>query len=207
MKNFEKRWSSTAAIPLAIAGLIYLVAYSVQVLAPEKSEISLAAEILSWVIWGIYAVDLIIRFLGRDNLGQFMKSNWLEILALTIPFLRFLRAFRVVLAIRGLSGVLNSRLQATGVYLATVVPLAWYAGALAIYDVEHQLAGTTFSSFKDAMWWSLSTIVTVGYGDIFPISDEGRFIGGALMLSGVALFSAAAGIFATWLSSSVKISK
>ena len=45
------------------------------------------------------------------------------------------------------------------------------------------------SSFFDALWWSLSTITTVGYGDIFPITTAGRIVGGITMLVGISTFA------------------
>jgi voltage-gated potassium channel len=51
---------------------------------------------------------------------------------------------------------------------------------------------------EDALWWSIVTITTVGYGDRFPVTTEGRVIGIALMVSGVGIFAVLSGAFAAW---------
>lgn len=51
---------------------------------------------------------------------------------------------------------------------------------------------------EDAVWWSIVTITTVGYGDRFPVTSEGRFIGGLLMFAGVGLFATFSGFVAAW---------
>jgi voltage-gated potassium channel len=66
------------------------------------------------------------------------------------------------------------------------------SGALALEAVEPG----TVESFPDAVWWSIVTITTVGYGDIAPASTGGRTVAAVLMLTGVGLFSYLAGLMA-----------
>jgi voltage-gated potassium channel len=51
---------------------------------------------------------------------------------------------------------------------------------------------------EDAVWWSVVTITTVGYGDRYPVTSEGRFLGGILMFAGVGLFATFSGFVAAW---------
>lgn len=67
--------------------------------------------------------------------------------------------------------------------------------ALLILKLE-QNAGGPINTFMDALWWSFSTATTVGYGDITPVTDNGRFVGIALMLLGTALFATYTALFA-----------
>lgn len=67
--------------------------------------------------------------------------------------------------------------------------------AILILKLE-QNAGGPINTFMDALWWSFSTATTVGYGDITPITDYGRYIGIALMLLGTALFATYTALFA-----------
>lgn len=67
--------------------------------------------------------------------------------------------------------------------------------ALLILKLE-QNAGGPINTFMDALWWSFSTATTVGYGDITPITDQGRYVGIALMLLGTALFATYTALFA-----------
>jgi voltage-gated potassium channel len=61
------------------------------------------------------------------------------------------------------------------------------AGSVGIWTVERN-AGGPIDGFSDAIWWSLTTITTVGYGDTYPVTPEGRGIAAFLMMSGIAVF-------------------
>jgi voltage-gated potassium channel len=60
-------------------------------------------------------------------------------------------------------------------------------GALALYFQESNVEGTKITSLGDAFWWAIVTVTTVGYGDIYPVTAEGRIIGSLLMISGIAI--------------------
>jgi voltage-gated potassium channel len=51
---------------------------------------------------------------------------------------------------------------------------------------------------EDAIWWSISTMTTVGYGDRYPVTAEGRLVAGLLMVAGVGLFGTLSGFLAAW---------
>lgn len=71
-------------------------------------------------------------------------------------------------------------------------------GAVVFFFLEYQV-NAKVQSFVDALWWSVQTVTTVGYGDISPITVSGRFVGMGLMIFGTALFSAFTALFATVL--------
>jgi voltage-gated potassium channel len=204
LQKFSSRWSEKSSLPLAFVGLVYLAVYSAQVVSPKTSPLQSLFDSVSGIIWAIFAVDLAIRGTGSKTLGSFLKNNWLEIFALTIPFIRVLRVFRVILALRGLKGFLGNRAQTTGLYILLLVPLAWYSGAIAVLDAESTNPEASITNIGQALWWSLATITTVGYGDRYPTTFEGQSVAAVLMVTGIALFSAGAGIFASWIMSDKK---
>lgn len=192
-------WVENSTLTLALLGFGYLAVYALQVIFAKDKILADNLEVLSWVIWAIFAADLLVRLSLTKSFTQFIKSSWLEILALVVPFLRILRVFRVVLAIRGLKPFVKNRMSATGAYIALIIPLVWFAGAIAVLDAEKDVEGASIASIGDALWWSLVTITTVGYGDLYPKSIEGKFVAALLMLTGIALFSAGAGMFGSWI--------
>lgn len=198
-KNFSSSWSEKSSLPLAFVGIVYLAVYSAQVISPKSSPLQFTFEIVSAFTWVLFAVDLAIRGAGSKNLGSFLRDNWLEIFALAIPFIRVLRVFRVLLALRGLKGFLGSRAQTTGMHIVLLVPLTWYSGAIAVLDAESTNPEASITNVGQALWWSLATITTVGYGDRYPTTFEGQAVAAILMVTGIALFSAGAGIFASWI--------
>lgn len=65
-----------------------------------------------------------------------------------------------------------------------------------MYFVEHEAQPQQFSSIPAAMWWSVMTLTTVGYGDIYPVTAFGKFIGAIIALIGIGFFALPAGVLA-----------
>jgi len=147
----------------------------------------------------IFAFDIVMKFAARQSLNAFLKNYWLELLALIVPFIRFLRVFRFLLALRALRSLSKNRRDKTIFWTLVLLPLAWVVGSIAILDAESSSSSASIVSLDQALWWALTTISTVGYGDLYPTTLEGRFIAGILMIFGIALFSAGAGILASWV--------
>ena len=72
------------------------------------------------------------------------------------------------------------------------------ATAVMKLDVERAAAKGNITTFSDALWWAVSTITTVGYGDHYPVTTAGRAIGIALMIVGVGIFGVVAASAAAW---------
>jgi|GEM_PF-5031251 len=70
-----------------------------------------------------------------------------------------------------------------------------FAGAGALYFTEHGI-NPSVKSPLDALWWAVSTVSTVGYGDVSPITPHGRIAGIVLMILGTALFWSYTALFA-----------
>jgi voltage-gated potassium channel len=184
---------------MAVLGLTYLAIYSIQVIYRDNYTLVTQLEVVSISIFVIFTADVVFRFVASISPLNFLKRNWLEILAITLPFLRVLRVFRVVIAIRGIKGFFQNRVNATGAYILMLVPLTWFTGAIAVLDAESSNPNALITNLREALWWSLSTITTVGYGDKYPTTLEGELVAAVLMITGIALFSAGAGMFASWI--------
>lgn len=196
---FCNSWIRVTHIPFACLGILYLVIYSAEVINSDNEVLVSNLENLSNVIWLVFIFDLFIRFLAVNSVTAFVKNNYIEILAVSLPFLRVLRMLRVLLAIRGLKIFVVDRARATGAYVALLAPLTWFTGAIVVLDVEAKNSNATINSLGNALWWSLSTITTVGYGDLYPVTISGKVIAAVLMIMGISLFSAGAGMFASWI--------
>jgi voltage-gated potassium channel len=69
----------------------------------------------------------------------------------------------------------------------------------AILDIERNAPGANIKTPMDALWWGLVTVTTIGYGDRFPVTTEGRLVAGVLIIFGIALISTLTGAFAAWI--------
>jgi len=74
-----------------------------------------------------------------------------------------------------------------------------FVGALAVLDAEQSVPDAKILTFGDALWWAVTTITTVGYGDLYPVTAVGRAVAVALMLSGIAVLGVVTASIATWL--------
>jgi len=69
-----------------------------------------------------------------------------------------------------------------------------------MYFVEHEAQPKAFSSIPATMWWGMATLTTVGYGDIYPVTPLGKFLGSLIAILGVGLVALPAGILASGFS-------
>jgi voltage-gated potassium channel len=113
--------------------------------------------------------------------------------------LRILRVLRGVRSTRLIASVIIER-RAHGASLAAALLsllLVVFAG-IAVLQFESGAEGANIKNAGDALWWSVATITTVGYGDRFPVTPEGRLVAGCLMMAGVGLFGTLSGFVAAW---------
>jgi voltage-gated potassium channel len=182
-------WERWSTIPLAILALLYLGLYSEEVLGHLPPILFFYFVLISDVIWGIFIVDFLARFiLTRDKI-RFLKSNAIELASLILPFFRAFRMFRVVIALGFLSRVGKTLSARINIYVGLILPLLIYVCALGVYDAEHLAPGANIKQFGDAIWWAFVTIGTIGYGDYYPVTFEGRAIAVLLMIAGLAFVS------------------
>lgn len=192
LKNREaaiERWEKHSAIPLAFLALAFLALWAVQVLAPLSPIEWDLVEGLVVLIWAAFIIDYVVRFTFHQDKVKFLRSSVIEIIALLVPAFRFLRVLRVVTAVGILTRVVQSLQARVNLYIAIVFPMLVFAGSLGVYEAEVGAAGSNIHSFEDAIWWAAVTVFTVGYGDLYPVTIEGRFIAIILMMGGVALLS------------------
>jgi voltage-gated potassium channel len=85
------------------------------------------------------------------------------------------------------------------VYTVSGVLLLIYTSSLAVFDKERFLPGATINSFGKALWWSITTVTTVGYGDVYPVTNTGRIIAVLLMIGGISLVGVITAALASWI--------
>lgn len=202
----REKYEKVIDFPLMFLGFVYLGIYSIEVLAEPKGTNQLVIEISSEVILWLFIGDVLARLilsgkslLSLDGSIDFIKSNWLALLSVLVPAFRSLRVLRVLFVVRGLAPYLKSRYSRVGFIVATTLPLILYFSALSIFEAERYAVGSNIQSFSEAFWWSLVSVTTVGYGDHFPVTDEGKATATFLMFVGIGLFSSLTALVAAWV--------
>jgi voltage-gated potassium channel len=193
-----EKWEKHSTIPLAALALVYLGFYAVEVLGNEDAVTLFDLILISDIIWGVFIVDFVARLLLHDNKRKFLKSNVIELVGLLLPFFRAFRMLRVVIAIGFLTRAAKSLQGRINIYIGVILPILIFTCSLGVYEAEHMAPGANITNYGDALWWAFVTITTIGYGDYYPITFEGRAIAVLLMLSGLALVSVITVSFASW---------
>jgi voltage-gated potassium channel len=196
-----ERWEHVTAYPLTVLSVLFIVVYAWPILDPAmEPHVRRTCEIGDVLIWGLFGIDFVMRLgLARRKRG-FLRTHWFDLAVLILPFLRPLRALRLINALR----VINRRAAAwtrgsLAVYVVATTVLLVLTGALAVLDAERGRPGSTIETYSEALWWAIATITTVGYGDFYPTTIEGRTVAVALMIGGIGLIGFVTGSLATWI--------
>jgi voltage-gated potassium channel len=141
-----------------------------------------------FVIWVFFAFDYFARLSIADDKRLFVRKNLLDLAAVALPFLPLLRAIRALAAVTVLSRRnRGSRSQQVTTSVVTLAFATWFVAGLAVTEAERHVDGANIQGVGDGWWWAITTMATVGYGDTYPVSTQGRIVGTALMIMGVAL--------------------
>jgi voltage-gated potassium channel len=120
-----------------------------------------------------------------------------------IRLLRFLKLSRYSPALSVIGAVVKAQHKAlTAALLVMLIALLFSSSILFI--LEQDVQPDKFASIPDAMWWSLATLTTVGYGDVTPITPLGRFFGAITMVIGVGMFALPTGVIATGFADEIR---
>jgi voltage-gated potassium channel len=192
-----------------VAAVVFLAAYAVPVLGPDLPSWLLSlCQWLSWISWAFFVIDFVVRLALADERLRFLVRHWYDVLVIVLPLLRPLRLLRLI----PLLSVLNRRAQTrlrgrVAIYVAGGASLLAFCAALAVLDVERSSSDANITDFGDAIWWAVSTMTTVGYGDRYPVTGVGRMVAFALMVGGIALLGTVTATLASWLIESVEAEK
>jgi voltage-gated potassium channel len=183
------RWTRAMNVPLLVLAVAFLVVFLLPLYRPGISAgARTTLRVLNVAIWAAFAVDYLARLYLSPQRRAFVRRHIPDLLTLAVPVLRPLRLLRVI-------GLLSStgrraaerRIAGTVSFAVGAVLLLCVISAGLVLDAERDVEGATLTNAQDALWWAATTVTTVGYGDRFPITGEGRLIAVALMLGGIAL--------------------
>jgi voltage-gated potassium channel len=202
-----ERWERHAEVPLLLLAISFLAAYAFLVIDQGLSPDARAALVtISWTVWGAFAVDFAARLYLAEERGLYARRHWYDVALIALPVLRPLRLLRLLALARILNrSAAGSLVGRITTYAAGVAVMAVGLGSLAILDAEQDSSRANITTFGDALWWSATTVTTVGYGDRYPVTTEGRFIAVGLMAVGIGLVGAVTAAVAAWMVRQVQI--
>jgi voltage-gated potassium channel len=196
----QVRWEQHTQRPLLGLALVFAVAYAVPIVRPDVSdEVKWWCDVAEWGVWAAFALDYVIRLALTERRREFVRTRWLDLAAVLLPMIQPLRLLRVVatLLLVGQRARMASQIRLTTYVGGAVVGLLMF-GSLAVLSVERDAPGGNIETLDDAVWWSFTTMTTVGYGDHAPTTGLGRVLAVGLMLSGIALLGVVTANIAAW---------
>ena len=208
-EDLAKKELNLFNIIILVLSLYVLISLIVTTFFVLSDEVTVLLNYVDNLICIIFLVDFAIRFKKANNKLVFMKWGWIDLIS-SIPYIDFLRAGRVLRLIRLIrvfrafkatklifEHINRNKKQSALTSVALISFLMVIFSSIAILQFEKDV-NSNIKTAEDAIWWSYVTITTVGYGDKFPITTEGRVIGAVLMTMGVGIFGTFTALVSSW---------
>lgn len=190
-------WEERSSRPMFVASVLYLLAFAAPIMSTRIQEpYDGYLNILQLILWGLFAADYCIRLYLAPRRLYFITHNLMNLAIVLLP------AWRIVSFLAMIHLTTNrqyKRLSELGVKLFGYTAIFIIMFALAIYSVESSEPGAMIRDLPTAYWWTFTTLATVGYGDVYPITGIGRVIAVVVMLYGVGMVAVATGALASWI--------
>lgn len=215
MKKRLPHWNKEKLNPVYQIFILIVSVYSLlEVAAESMGRININSmqilEAADLFVCAIFFIDfLILLFRAESKTKYFITWGWLDLLS-SIPAVQAFRWWRIARIIRILrflrilrsariigKAILEKKFQS--VFLSVVLIAFTFVVTSSILILNLEAKDGMIKTPLDAVWWSISTITTVGYGDVYPVSSEGRIVAIALMIAGVGIFGTFSGFIASWI--------
>lgn len=194
------KWERHAEWPLAAVALSFLAAYSIEVLMQPTGTLQRVVSLATFLTWLVFTIDYAVRLYLAPDRRKWFLHHLIDLAVVLLPLLRPLRLVRLVVLITALQKAVGYAIRGrVVVYTICGAVLLVYVGALAELQSERSAPGTHITNFGDAIWWAVTTITTVGYGDMYPVTFTGRFIAALMMIGGISLVGTITATIASWI--------
>jgi voltage-gated potassium channel len=188
----EVAWElAMAALAIGYVGIGFLI----DAAAPSDRP---QFETLETTMTVTFVAEFASRFAATYDRRAYLRGHWIDLVAL-VPVargIRVLRLLRLLRLIRAFAGIFRATQHfermarhrgLAGLFVAWLAVMVICSAILYVAEVG---ANKAVTSPLDALWWGIVTLTTVGYGDVYPVTPEGRIAASVLMLLGIGLFSA-----------------
>lgn len=183
------RFASAVELPLTIIGIAWLPVLVIPLVVHTHGSVAEALDLVDYLVWAIFLFEYVVKLVLAPYRWKFVKTHVLDLMIVVLPLFRPLRALR---SLRSVTVMLRSATRVRAIlthhglhFVLLVVAMAVFAGAGIEMSVESNASGSNIHNYGEALWWAMTTVTTVGYGDHFPVSAAGKGIALVLILIGV----------------------
>lgn len=190
-----------------ILSLYVLVELSLEFLIDFPAKLLQITAIIDFIICMIFLSDWVYFLLKAEKKGSYFLSRIFDLVSAIpfIPGLRFLRVLRIFRFLRGFRGIMGlarafnkKPMESALLYYIVYLVIIFFYCTMAYHRYEVGI-NSDLKSFGDAVWLAFTTLTTIGYGDIHPVTSEGRIVSAILVVTGTGFFALLSGEFATIL--------
>lgn len=186
------RFERAVELPMLVLALCFIPLLAAEALGWGSRA---AIEAMYLLLSAAFAVEYLIKLYLAPNRWRMVATHIPDLLLIALPFLRPLRAARLLRFLR-----VGAAAGRAGVAVRRISTRRGFRGFLLVVLLVSSVSGVLMWMFErganelvaspvDGLWWALVTATTVGYGDVYPVTSEGRAIAVVLMFVGIALLS------------------
>lgn len=195
--------------------ILSILSFSVETLPNLPNGLRVGLLFLEWFLVAFFTVEYLARLWVADKAWRYLTSFWgvIDLLAilpfyLTLGFdlktLRVIRLIRLLKLARYSKAIqrINKALflaKEEAVLFLVMTLITLYLSAVGIYHFEHKAQPETFSSIFHSLWWAVTTLTTVGYGDTYPVTTGGRIFTFIVLMIGLGIVAVPAGLVSSAL--------
>ena len=201
--DLHQRIQRATDLPMLLLSIAFIVVIVWPIASPHlHSSTRTALTATDDGIWAAFALEYAALVATAPNRRRYVVTHVPDLLMVLLPMIRPLRALRVLrLGSVAVSGAQRSRhllVSRAPLYAAGLAALAVVSAAVMELNAEQHAPGARIVNMGDAMWWAVTTMTTVGYGDFYPVTAAGKVIAASLMLTGIGLIGVITASVAAW---------
>lgn len=195
-------------LAVLLLSIFVVISLTVELIFELPGDVIRILIYVDTIICVIFFVDFLQQLKAAPSKLGYMKWGWLDLIS-CIPlmemnqFARLIRVFRLIRAIKSISMIshaINENKASSSLHFMVVISLMMMVfGSIYILYLEKGMPGANIHNAGDAFWWTFVTITTVGYGDFFPVTAEGRIVAMILITTGVGMFGSFTAVLASWI--------
>ncbi len=209
MSNHSQSKFGLLDFVITILSIYVLGALAIDTFTTLDEEVSKLINYFDYLICAVFFFEFWYRLFTAENKWQYLKWGWIDLISAipmidafrTARLVRIIRVIRIIKAYRSVQQLLtylfHNRVKGTFASAILTAVLMLIFSAIAILKVETS-PESNITTAEDAIWWAFVTITTVGYGDKYPITTEGRIVAAILMTVGVGLFGTFTAYISSW---------
>jgi voltage-gated potassium channel len=184
-------------ILVLLLSLFSLATLAAELLLPMGADVRQLLNRIDNLVCVVFLVDFFVHFFLAPSKWSFLRWGWIDLLS-SIPevsWLRWGRVFRVVRIVRALRSFREvfehfaaEPPKGTFMMAGMMTTIAVLSATVAEFAFEQGQPGANIKTGGDALWWAFATITTIGYGDRYPVTSEGKIVAVVLVVFGLSFF-------------------